>query len=323
MLAFTPRRSIGLIRRALRAWAGLSPICISLEITRKCNARCKHCHLGGYVEETLASPDRYREIVSQIKPLAVLISGGEPLVRKDILEIVEAISNPLGAPYIAVTTNGLLLNSDTYHRLREAGVDRFSISLDYPDERHDEFRNIPGLFNHIADFIAQLDGKPKAINISCVVHRHNYLDLLGIAQLGCDWGVRVNFSTYTPLRTGNTDYLLRKDDLPRFRDIIDTLIKMKRDNANIRTSDYVLRNMIRFFENGGLPRCQAGKRYFVVNPDGTFSPCGLIIRSYTRWDEIKSHFTQHNLCKDCYTSLRADCERPLRYLVTETIDFRL
>ncbi len=317
-------RSLNLLTRAIRAYLGLSPFCVSFEVTRRCNARCKHCHLGGRIEESVAPPERYQEICRQVKPLAILISGGEPLLRKDLVDVVTSLHNPGGPPYIAITTNGWLLNYETYEVLRQAGVDRFSISLDYPDERHDEFRNMPGLFNHIRNFIKRLDhNKPKPINISCVVHRHNYRELPKIAELGNQWGVRVNFSTYTPLRTGDTDYMLTKDDLLEFRKIIHILIRMKRHGSNIRTSDYVLNNMVTFFEKGGLAGCRAGRRYFVVNPDGTLSPCGLIIRAYSSWQEVKTDFSSKNACQSCYTSLRADCERPLRYLATDTIDFRM
>jgi MoaA/NifB/PqqE/SkfB family radical SAM enzyme len=255
--------------------------------------------------------------------VAVLVSGGEPLLRKDAEEIISALRTPERAPYIAMTTNGWLLTPERYQRLRAAGVDRFSVSLDYPDERHDEFRGIPGLFERIRGLIKGLDGdQPKAINISCVVQRDNFRDLKRIAELGVEWDVRVNFSTYTPLRTGDEDYLLGQEDLPEFKSVVSELVTMKKQHKNIRTSDYVFGKMIEFFETGGLPDCLAGERYFVVNPDGTFSPCGLVMRDYTSLEELREKFTKHNACGACYTSLRADCERPLRYLATDTIDFR-
>lgn len=317
-------RSLSFMKRGLRNYLWGHPLCASFEITRRCNARCKHCHLGGPVEEELAAPERYGEICRRIRPVAVLVSGGEPLLRKNVDEIISALHTPERAPYIAMTTNGWLLTRERYLQLRRAGVDRFSVSLDYPDERHDEFRGLPGLFERIRGLIGDLDGsEPKAINISSVVQRHNFRDLKRIAELGAEWDVRVNFSTYTPLRTGNEDYLLRQEDLPEFKDVVSDLIDMKKQNKHIRTSDYVFGKMIEFFETGGLPDCQAGKRYFVVNPDGTFSPCGLIMRAHGSLEELRREFTCRNTCDACYTSLRADCERPLRYLATDTIDFRM
>jgi MoaA/NifB/PqqE/SkfB family radical SAM enzyme len=307
-------------RRALGAYVGTRPFCVSFEITRSCNARCKHCHLGGRVQEERASPQRYAEICRETEPLVALVSGGEPLLRNDVVEIIKGLKTTNGTPYIAMTTNGWLLTRERYRELREAGVDRFSISLDYPDERHDEFRGMPGLFRRIEALVDDLGGDgDRAINISAVVQRDNFRDLIRIAELGMEWGVRVNLSTYTWLRTENKDYLLSGSDLPEFGEIVEQLIQLKRVNKNIRTSDYVLRNMIRFFENGGLPDCRAGERYFVVNPDGTFSPCGLIIREYRSVADMRSDFTSTNQCQSCYTSLRADCERPLSYLARDSV----
>ena len=97
---------------------------------------------------------------------------------------------------------------------------------------------------------------------------------------------------------------------------------LKRVNKNIRTSDYVLRRIVKFFEDGGIPNCRAGERFLVVNPDGTLSPCGLIMTDYRTRAELIENFTRKNACSACYTSSRADSERPLRYLLTDTLDFR-
>jgi MoaA/NifB/PqqE/SkfB family radical SAM enzyme len=313
-------RSMAMAGRAIETYLFGGLLCASFEITHSCNARCKHCHLGGKADEEVVAPERYGQICRELRPLVTLISGGEPLLRKDVEAIVSAIRNSYGPPYIAMTTNGLLLTARRYGQLRNAGVDRFSVSIDYPDERHDDFRGMPGLFKRIADLTRQLDRyKDKAINISCVVQRDNFRDIIKIAELGKAWDVMVNFSTYTWLRTANTDYVPVEDELPEFRDTIEGLIQWKRKNGRVRTSDYVLRNMVKFFANHGLPGCQAGRRYVVVNADGTLSPCGLIMRDYRTLQDLRQDFSRANDCQACYTSLRADCERPLSYLARDTI----
>lgn len=70
----------------------------------------------------------------------VQISGGEPLLRKDIVDVVKAIKQSKGVPYLIFVTNETLLNEDVYLQLHEAGVNQLSVSFDFPDERHDEFR---------------------------------------------------------------------------------------------------------------------------------------------------------------------------------------
>lgn len=314
-------RSLALIGRALRSLLFKGPLCTSFEITRRCNARCRHCHLGVPVkDEKQASPERFGEICREIKPVAILVSGGEPLLRKDVEDVVSALADPEGAPYVAMTTNGWLLDKERYHRFRQLGVDRFSISLDFPDERHDEFRKLPGLFRRIESLVESLEGDgEKAINISCVLQKLNFRDMIKFAELGKEWGVRVNFSTYTTMRTGEEGLLLSEEDVAELRELVQEIIALKRINKNIRTSDYVLRRIVEFFENGCIPSCRAGDRFLVVNPDGTLSPCGLIMTDYKSRPELIKEFTCKNTCSACYTSSRADSERPFRYLATDTL----
>jgi MoaA/NifB/PqqE/SkfB family radical SAM enzyme len=275
------------------------------------------------VEETQAGPERFAEICRELKPVAILVSGGEPLLRKDVEDVVTALADPKGPPYVAMTTNGWLLDRERYDRFRQLGVDRFSISLDFPDERHDEFRRLPGLFKRIESLVADLGpDSNNAINISCVVQKLNFRDMIKFADLGKEWGVRVNFSTYTTMRTGEEELLLSKDEVAELREIVREIIALKRVNRNIRTSDYVLGRIVEFFETGGIPNCRAGDRFLVVNPDGTLSPCGLVITDYKTRDELIKNFTDKNTCSACYTSSRADSERPLRYMITDTLDFR-
>jgi MoaA/NifB/PqqE/SkfB family radical SAM enzyme len=318
------RRSVAFLGRAVRSLAFGGPLCASFEITRRCNARCRHCHLGVPVEhEEQAGPERFAEICRELRPVAILVSGGEPLLRRDVEDVVMALADPEGPPYVAMTTNGWLLDKERYHTLLKLGVNRFSISLDFPDERHDEFRCLPGLFRRIETLAADLGTESsKAINLSCVVQKLNFRDMIKFAELGKEWGVRVNFSTYTTMRTGEKELLLTQEEVAELAEIVEEIIALKRVNRNIRTSDYVLRNIVKFFTEGGIPNCRAGDRFLVVNPDGTLSPCGLIMTAYKTRKELMEKFTRVNTCSACYTSSRADSERPLKHLITETVDFR-
>ena len=120
------------------------PLVISFEVTASCNAHCLHCDKGGIIkDEKQMSPSEILERYRELRPVVVQVSGGEPLLRKDLLEIVRAIKEPNGTPYLILVTNGHRLNKGLYMKLRQAGVDQFSVSLDFPDERHDRFRSPP------------------------------------------------------------------------------------------------------------------------------------------------------------------------------------
>lgn len=313
-------RSISMAKCGTVNYFTKRPFCVSFEVTWRCNARCKHCHLGGPVQEKRASPQLYGEICRQIKPLVAQLSGGEPLLRKDLEQIVKEVRIPNRAPYIVVTTNGILLTKERYLRLREAGVDGFSLSLDYPDERHDEFRRVPGLFKHIKTLIKELSSEnSRAITLCCVIQSDNFREIIKMAELAREWNVKINFSAYTLLRTKNKSYMLSKAEIEEFKEIIDKLLDFKKKNKNIYTSDYIFKKMPEFFEKGYLPNCRTGERFFNVNPDGTFSPCGLIITSYKFPKELKRKFSKNNTCTYCYTAIRGNGEKPTWYLVSDSI----
>ncbi len=177
------------------------------------------------MNEDRVSPQRLGEICQELSPLVAQASGGEPLLRKDLEQIIQAFKVPNRAPYIVVTTNGTLLTKERYISLREAGVDEFSLSLDYPDDRHDEFRGIPGLFDKIEKILGDLKSeKNREINLCCVIQSDNFRFLLQMAELAKKWNVKLGFSSYTCLRTFNKSYMLSKKELEEFKEIIRQLI---------------------------------------------------------------------------------------------------
>jgi len=294
------------------------PLCVSFEITYNCNARCKHCHLGGSAPENRAAPDELGRISRELSPVVAQVSGGEPLLRKDVEEIVRAIRRPGRAPFIVLTTNGSLLTREKYGRLREAGVDEISLSLDYPDERHDEFRGIPGLFQKIRTLALGLkDVRNSGITISCVIQRDNFRELPRMVELAHEWGLRMNFSSYTLLRTHNKEYMIPAEEIGELREVLDKVLDLKKRYNNVFTSNYVLQRIPEYFENGAVEGCRAGERLLVVNPDGTLSPCGLIIRKYKSQKEVRRNFLKTNTCALCYVSSRANTEKPLRYALAD------
>jgi MoaA/NifB/PqqE/SkfB family radical SAM enzyme len=276
------------------------------------------------VEEEKASPEKLGEICKKLSPVVAQASGGEPLLRKDLEQIIQAWKVPNRAPFIIVTTNATLLTPERYMSLQQAGVDEFSISLDYPDERHDEFRGVPGLFHKIETFINRLDlQKDKAISLCCVIQSDNFRLLPQMAELAHNWGVRLNFSAYNTLRTHDKSYMLSGDDLEEFKEIIPLLLDLQKKQKKIRTPKDVLWNMAKYFEQGYMPRCRTGEKFFNVNPDGTFSPCGLIITDYKTKKNFIEDFCKNNSCMYCYTSLRANTERPFLAVAREHIRFIL
>jgi MoaA/NifB/PqqE/SkfB family radical SAM enzyme len=309
--------------KAVASYVLRRPWCASFELTHNCNARCHHCHRGEHVAESLATPRELLRVCREVRPLVAILSGGEPLLRRDILEIVRTLKEGCAPLRVFLNTNGALLTRARLDELVDAGVDEVLVSLDYPDERHDGFRSIPGLFGRIRALLGGLPPRERRrVVLTTVLHAGNFRDALAVGRLALDWGVNANFSAYTSLRTNDASLMISGDDVPAFGEVVEELIAFKRAHGNVLTSDWVLRQMVRFFGNGGrLGRCRAGERMVVVNPDGTLSPCGLLVRDYRSHAELRREFTAHNECNACYTSTRGNSERPARYIFGDHLGY--
>ena len=320
------KKSLRMELEAATRWISNSilgrPWAFSVEITHNCNANCLHCDKGEYIKnEKLASPAEYKRIYDESKAIVVQISGGEPMMRKDYLDVVKAFKNPGHLPYIVFVTNAGMLTLEKYDELKAAGVDQFSISLDFPDERHDENRQVKGLFKHLETLIPQIMARGnKDVTMITAVHRLNYPYLMDNLRLVESWGAALNFSMYTAGRTGNRDLLITApEDLKAFRKVLDDIIEAKKQGSPIFSSVDVLNRYYKFYENGcSAPNCQVGKRSFVVNPDGTITPCAMrFTNTFPNHKAIKKQFVPNNHCDECFISLRANTEKPLSEVIRD------
>lgn len=288
---------------------------VSYEVTLSCNCNCRHCDLGGVIkDEEQIQPPEYERITRALDPPVVQISGGEPLLRRDIAEVVKAIKQPNGLPYIIFVTNGVLLNEDRYLELYEAGVNQFSVSLDFPDKRHDDFRQHPGLYERLERTIPRLARFGyRNIILNTVITRSNLGYILPVAKKARDWGVCISYSAYTARRTGSQDYCLdTEEELGTLRKAISELLELQKRTDHIVNPPAELRDTLKFFEQGGyMPGCKAGTRFLVVMPDGAFVPCAHHRQKYSSLKEMAEGFSRANRCGDCYVSIRAYSDRSL------------
>jgi heme b synthase len=123
---------------------------VAWELTRSCNLSCAHCRAaagrGPYPGEltTEESLGLLEEIASFASPI-VILTGGEPLLRPDLLEIARR-GTALGLRMV-LATNGTLLTQEIARELIAAGISRISISIDGKDaDSHDSLRGVPGAF---------------------------------------------------------------------------------------------------------------------------------------------------------------------------------
>jgi len=305
-------QGIKLVTRGMHSYITNHPIVVSYEVTLSCNCNCRHCDLGGFIkDEKQMKPEEYRDLTQRLKPPAAQISGGEPLLRKDIAAIVKAIKQG-GVQYAILVTNGVLLNESNYLQLREAGVNQFSVSLDFPDERHDEFRRRPGLYKRLEQTLPRLAKLGfRDIILNTAITKANLREILPLAKKAAEWGVDISYSAYTALRTRNEDYCLNNgEDLEILRQAINELIILKKQGTYLVNPELTLQDTLKFFEQGYMPNCKAGIRFLVVMPDASLVPCSLHRTKYATRQEMVEKFSRTNRCGNCYVAIRSYSEMP-------------
>jgi MoaA/NifB/PqqE/SkfB family radical SAM enzyme len=291
------------------------PLVVSFEVTLSCPARCRHCDTGGLKPgEKRLPPEEYRQYIKKLRPVFVQLSGGEPLLRQDLTEIVTKIKDGGRLPYLIVVSNGLLLNEQRYLALKKAGADRFSISLDFPDERHDDFRRLPGLFAHLEQLVPRLASfGNRDVTLNTAITSANLPVLRALADKAAEWGVGISFSAYSALRTGDARYLVSSpEELAILKEAIEELIALRRRQGNILNPSSVLRDTYRYFKEGGISGCSAGRRFLVVRPDGQLNGCSMHReRRYANREDLLRDFWAGNNCQGCFVAIRAYTDKSL------------
>jgi len=316
--------SLKIIGRGSLNWLAQRPVVVSFEVTDACTCWCKHCDHGGPRDESRnLKPAEYRRYMEALRPCVVQISGGEPLVRDDLVEIVRHIKDGATPPYAILVSNWSHMTQEKYLALRDAGIDQFSVSLDFPDSRHDGFRGYPGLYSQLEDLVPRLAklGHDDIVLNSCITSE-NLGEIETIADKAREWGVNISYSAYSPRRTGCRDYLpASPEQLAELNARLDR-VEARRDGVNwIVSSPSTMDGTRRYFQNGGTPGCKAGLRFLVVTADGWLQPCSMQFQRYRLADRARmiEEFTAANTCDQCYVSIRSYLDKSFPQLLWENV----
>jgi molybdenum cofactor biosynthesis enzyme MoaA len=118
---------------------------VHFEVTLRCNARCGFCDYWKTPAEAKAHEVKsFADAARYFNPMLVTFTGGEPLLRKDLEELVAAVSGAIRLKYVTLITHGGMLTPERGRALWDAGINQFNISLDYLDGRHDAARGSRG-----------------------------------------------------------------------------------------------------------------------------------------------------------------------------------
>ncbi len=282
------------------------PYVLNIELTNRCNAKCEHC-ICWQVEPGEEMSD-YSDIVRKFQPCIVWLTGGEPLLRDDIISLIERIREFDRYLYLGMATNGWLLSPELGKQLAVAGLDQVNISLDFIGNQHDKFRKIQGLYHHIKKIVTELKSLGLCVVISCCIMRQNIDSLLPIARLAEDWGIEVGYSCYSQLKTGVKGFAVKRSQIEQVHKIMKTLCDRKKEYDAIKSSLSYLRKIPEFCQKGTLGTCDATRTWLYVAPDGYLKICpDKPIYAYYKDNLGRMDQT----CGDCWYTCRGEMETPL------------
>ena len=243
-------------------------------------------------------------------PLMVCFTGGEPLLRRDLEELVAAVSHAVRLKYITLITHGAMLTAERARSLWDAGINQFSISLDFLDARHDRARGIPGLAARILETVPRLrENGVDNVRFNTVIKDENLEHLMEIVRTAHALGIGVGFSTYTDMKNGNASHYPPAERLTLVDAVVSELLAFKRRHRGVITSsDWYLRQIPRYFRGELRDPCASGLRTIHIDPAGFVRRCPdfpadvhwRAFRSYSKID-----------CNACFYACRGEAQAPL------------
>ncbi len=269
-------------------------------VTSRCNMKCKHCYTNssdviGSNELSSHQMTRAAEIILGLKPRRIYLSGGEPLMRNGIFELIHTITE--SGSEVQICTNGSLLDSATVRRLKRAGTCGVVLSFDSPDcDEFDSYRGYGSAFQKAARAIGNCLHERLEIRCETTVSRLNFRKLERIVDLLTNLGIKeLTFKRFRPVGRGkqNVSELSLKPN-ENFEALLWVYRKSRqlRDSLTIRVHDPLysliayydilatrksvsLKDLCTVLNSDGIG-CLAGSFWVGILPNGDMTPCPLL-----------------------------------------------
>lgn len=299
------------------------PAFCSIEVLYSCILKCRMCHMWKNPRAiNELSIEDWKKFIIALKRFTNLkssinITGGEPLLKENIIELVRFIVRE-GFTSISMTTNGFLINKDVARDIADAGLNMISISLDsIAEDIHDYLRGVRGVYRKVMEafeYFERYPGSLKKLGIQTIIMGPNLDGILDLVK----WADKKKISIYfmaivqplcAPLQ--NNWYMESKysflwpKDMTKLYNIIDELIRIKEKGIDIGNSTAQLHAFKTYFRDPNefvkkQKQCRMGDGMLKVGPTGDVSLC----------DEkgIIGNIRNSDIC-DIWFSKKAKCVR--------------
>ncbi len=279
-----------------------------LHITSHCNMNCAGCYSrftrNDHAKDVMSTHDILHVIdkLCDAKVSSIVISGGEPFLRKDIIDIIRYLKSDKGVKYVSCISNGKI-GIDRYREASEL-LDCLSFSLDGYSKETSFLRK--DSHDKVIEAINQLTPDRDNIKIIFTIHRKNYKYVKEMSDLARSLGVDYSLSIYTTAHSSETaDFVISED-------IVGDFIKYVQESETY-ISDTPLEDSL-----GCRVCCGAGSTLISIAADGEIMPCHMFYdRKFSLGNALTDDITkvfnnsQPMLSVDEKTKCR-NCE--LRYL---------
>ena len=255
------------------------PSLISWNLTRKCNLKCPHCYLeaGEAADEELTTEECHR-LIEEFRELGtemLILTGGEPLLRRDIYDIASHASQ--AGMWVVMGTNGVLVNDHVADKMIECGVKGVGISIDSVDAaKHNSFRGGPNAWELSVRALDTCRRKGLEVLVQSTVTSMNTGEIDALISFAKSHGAW-SFNLYFLVQTGRGQQM---NDLgPEETEAILKTLAESQDAAKpmlVRAKCAPQYKQIAYdlglggLESGG---CMAGTEYCRIMPSGDVTPC--------------------------------------------------
>lgn len=260
---------------------------VAWEVTRSCNLSCAHCRAssqkGPYLGE-LSTEECFKvidEIVSFASPV-IILTGGEPLLRKDIFEIAEYGKNR--GLTMVMAPNGTLLTAENVAKIIKSGIKRISVSLDGPNAvSHDNLRQVTGAFNTAIAGIKEAKKAGLRFQINSTITKRNVALITALMDLAVELGARAHhIFLLVPTGRGKD---MQSDELsaPEYEETLKFLAqRIKKSAIEIKVTCAPHFNRLLLQQDVQLGAslrgrgCMGGISFCFISHLGDLAPCGYL-----------------------------------------------
>ena len=289
------------------------PYVVSWNLTYRCNLACEHCYLDAgpkplvgtqnFADRSELGTEECFKVIDELAAFApecvTILTGGEPLLRRDILEIVQRAAER--GLWVVVGTNGVRITENLAHRLADAGARGLSLSLDALDpDRHDRFRMVRGAWQNTVEGAEILNRTGLSFIVQTTAGSHNLGELEAIADFAYErlrakvWNLyflvptgrgqfvsditpaqydEVLASLYRIQRKYDRRMLVNAKCAPHFiKTVLENQAERPTQDADSAGSSFAGFSGIRTYADGA-GGCPAGTHYMGIRPNGDVTPC--------------------------------------------------